>query len=101
MDIYGTNDPENTLNNNSICLEIIYTLKICFSQNSEPKKILYRGLIRMMSNNSGLCVYLNTLFLNHMQSWCKSVSDNKKSLKFNKSIVEDKSNNLILHVSLL
>lgn len=100
IDTHGLADPDNTLNIKSYCLEILNILKVCFIQKSEIKKTLYRGLIRVMSHNSGLCVNINNSILNHMHSWCIRVTDNKKSLKFNNSIVEDVHKNLISHVSL-
>lgn len=102
IDIQGIVNPNNTMDNKSYCLEILNILKTCFLQKSEIKKTLYRGLIRVMSHNSGLCINTNNWILNHMQSWCIRVTDNKKSLKFNKSIVEDDIHkNLISYVSLL
>lgn len=87
-------------NNKTICLEILDILKTCFFQKSEIKRTLYRGLIRVTSQNNELCVYINSLLLDHISIWCNTnVVENKKSLKFNKSIVANKDDIFVIHVS--
>jgi len=95
-------DSENSSDNKSICMEILDILKTCFFQKAEIKTTLYRGLIRVASHNYGLCVCINSLILDQMSSWCSRCSpDNKKSLKFEKSIVKNKNDEFIVHVSFL
>uniref|UniRef100_A0A2H8TUM8 Fanconi anemia group I n=1 Tax=Melanaphis sacchari TaxID=742174 RepID=A0A2H8TUM8_9HEMI len=98
VDIHSAIDSEDTENNKTICLEILDSLKTCFYQKSEIKQSLYRGLIRVISHNNELCVYVNSLLLDHMSSWCNRllVAENKKSLKFDKSIVIGKDNKPIV-----
>ncbi|VVC36857.1 Hypothetical protein CINCED_3A015403 [Cinara cedri] len=99
VDIHSAIDSEDSKENNkNICLEILDILKTCFFQKSEIKRTLYRGLIRVTSHNKELCVCINSLVLDHISSWCNRVTvDDKKSLKFEKSIVTDKDNQFIVH----
>jgi len=102
VDIHSVVDSEDTSENNkTICLEILDALKTCFYQKSEIKQSLYRGLIRVTSHNNELCVCVNSLLLDHMGSWCNRliVAENKKSLKFDKSVIIGKDNKAIIHVS--
>jgi len=102
VDIHSAFDSEDTSENNEIiCLEILDSLKTCFYQKSEIKQSLYRGLIKVTSHNNELCVYVNSLLLDHMSLWCNRlvVAENKRSLKFDKSIVTEKDNKPIMHVS--
>lgn len=102
IDIHVNNDSDDPDNNKNICLEILDILKTCFFQKSEIKRTLYRGLTRVTSHNNELCVCINNLLLDHLSSWCnRQEIENKKSLKFNKSIVMGKDNNFINHVSIL
>lgn len=100
VDIHSAFDSEDTSENNkTICLEILDSLKTCFYQKSEIKQSLYRGLIRVTSHNNELCVCVNSLLLDHMSLWCNRlvVAENKKSLKFDKSIVTGKDNKPVIH----
>lgn len=100
VDIHSVVDSEDTSENNkTICLEILDALKTCFYQKSEIKQSLYRGLIRVTSHNNELCVCVNSLLLDHMGSWCNRlvVAENKKSLKFDKSVNLGKDNKAIVH----
>lgn len=102
VDIHSVLDSEDSSENNkTICLEILDSLKTCFYQKSEIKQSLYRGLIRVTSHNSELCVCVNNLLLDHMSLWCNRlvVAENKKSLKFDKSIITGKDNKPIVNVS--
>lgn len=100
VDIHSSADFENSSDNKSICIEILDILKTCFFQKAEIKQTLYRGLIRVASHNYSLSVCINSLVLDHMSSWCtRGLSDNKKSLKFENSVVKSKSNDFIVHVS--
>lgn len=102
VDVHSHVDSEDSSDNNkTVCLEILDILKTCFFQKSEIKQTFYRGLVRVTFHHSELCVCINSLVLDHMSSWCnKSLGNNKKSLKFNKSIVEGKDGKFIVHVSL-
>lgn len=100
VDIHSNVTEESPDNNKTICLEILDILKTCFFQKSEIKRTLYRGLIRVTSHNNKLCVYINSLLLDHISIWCNThVGDNKKALKFNKSIVASKDDSFVVHVS--
>lgn len=101
VDIHLAADTESSSDNNrTICLEILDILKTCFFQKSEIKQTLYRGLIRVTSHNKGLCMSVNSLILDHISLWCnRRIADNKKSLKFDKSIVMNKDNKFVVNVS--
>lgn len=101
VDIHSVADTEYSSDNNrAICLEILDILKTCFFQKSEIKQTLYRGLIRVTSHNKELCVSVNSLILDHMSLWCnRRISENKKSLKFDKSIVANKDDKYIVKVT--
>lgn len=102
VDIHSNVDTEDSSDNRSICLEILDVLKTCFFQKSEIKQTLYRGLIRVTSHHNELCGCVNSLLLDHLSSWCnRNVVGNKKSLKFDKSIVVNKDNQTIVQVRLL
>lgn len=102
MDIHSNIDAEDSSDNKSICLEILDVLKTCFFQKSEIKRTLYRGLIRVTSHHNELCGCVISLLLDHLSSSCnRRVAENKKSLKFNKSIVVNKDNQIIVQVRIL
>lgn len=100
VDIHTAVDSdESSDNNKTICLEILDILKTCFFQKSEIKRTLYRGLIRVTSHNKLLCVCVNSLLLDHISLWSnRGLTDNKKSLKFDKAIAACKDDKYIIHV---
>lgn len=99
VDVHSADIECSSDNNRTICLEILDILKTCFFQKSEIKQTLYRGLIRVTSYNKELCGIVNSLILDHMSLWCnRRVGDNKKSLKFDKSIVTSKDYKFVVNV---
>jgi len=100
VDVHSNMVAEDCSDNKSICLEILDVLKMCFFQKSEIKRTLYKGLIRVTSYHNELCGCVSSLLLDHLNSWCnRRVGENKKSLKFDKSIIVNNDKQTIVQVS--